>query len=156
MCWQCEDPDRSEAEDVELLRWDGAERGGVVQGVAGPRHHPPWAYTVGLTAFGLPELLTTGLPPTPAARLLNVLAEQAVHAEPLEHGDHVRLPGGPELEVVALAEPSVHLVAAVAVFGDEIEALQLVYADNRGRWPWSPSYRDGRGGQPVLGARHGG
>jgi hypothetical protein len=31
--------------------------------------------------------------------------------------------------------------------------LQLVYADDRGHWPWDTGFRGGRGGQPVLGAR---
>jgi Domain of unknown function (DUF4262) len=29
----------------------------------------------------------------------------------------------------------------------------VVYADDRGRWPWDQGVRGGRGGQPVLGAR---
>jgi hypothetical protein len=47
----------------------------------------------------------------------------------------------------------VHLVTAVEFFGPRIRALQLVYADNRGHWPWDTGFRGGRGGQPVLGAR---
>lgn len=34
-----------------------AEQGWAVQGVERDRDHPPWAYTVGLTEHGLPELL---------------------------------------------------------------------------------------------------
>ena len=46
------------------------------------------------------------------------------------------------------------LLFAVALYGPEIEALQLVHADDAGRWPWSVDFRDGAGGQPVLGERH--
>jgi Domain of unknown function (DUF4262) len=37
--------------------------------------------------------------------------------------------------------------------GPHFAALQLVYADDRGHWPWDAGFRGGRGGQPVLGAR---
>lgn len=37
-------------------------------------------------------------------------------------------------------------------FGAGIRALQVVYADDRGQWPWDVRYRGGRGGQPVLGS----
>jgi len=45
------------------------------------------------------------------------------------------------------------IVTAVELFGPQITALQLVYADDRGHWPWDMGGRGGRGGQPVLGAR---
>jgi hypothetical protein len=41
---------------------------------------------------------------------------------------------------------------AVAI-GGPIRAVQLVWADGRGRWPWSADFADGRGSQPVLGCR---
>ncbi|SFW66979.1 DUF4262 domain-containing protein [Amycolatopsis australiensis] len=152
MCRQCEDPDRSGY--VERLREGVADRGWLVQGVEGAPLYPPWAYTIGLSGYGLPELVVTGLPVLAAADLLNEMAAHVLHASPPEPGERVPLRGGPLIEVVPLAEPSAHLVFAVALYGTEIRALQLVHADERGRWPWSPDYRDGRGGQPVLGARH--
>jgi Domain of unknown function (DUF4262) len=42
---------------------------------------------------------------------------------------------------------------AVAINEPGFAALQLVYADDRGHWPWDPGFRGGRGGQPVLGVR---
>jgi hypothetical protein len=47
----------------------------------------------------------------------------------------------------------VHLPLAAAINGPGFAALQLVYADDRGHWPWDVGFRGGRGGQPVLGAR---
>ncbi|MEQ0561756.1 DUF4262 domain-containing protein [Amycolatopsis sp. NEAU-NG30] len=154
MCWQCDNPGRPQSEYLMMLRDGVADRGWLVQGVEGNGLYPPWAYTIGLSGFGLPELVVTGLPMRAAAELLNGMAGHSLHASPPEPGERIPLRGGPLIEVVPLAEPSVHLVFAVALFGAEIEALQLVHADECGRWPWSADFRDGQGGQPVLGVRH--
>ncbi|MGH3528801.1 MAG: DUF4262 domain-containing protein, partial [Pseudonocardiaceae bacterium] len=42
--------------------------------VEGDKIHPPWAYTLGLTECGLPELVVTGLALGRATRLLNGVA----------------------------------------------------------------------------------
>jgi hypothetical protein len=65
----------------------------------------------------------------------------------------VTLPGGPLLEIVQVTEPGVHLAVAAALNGPGFTALQLVYADDRERWPWDAGFRGGAGGQPVLGGR---
>ncbi|WP_410567734.1 DUF4262 domain-containing protein [Amycolatopsis sp. cmx-4-61] len=152
MCFECENPDRSGY--LERLRGGVAERGWLVQGVASAGPYPPWAYTIGLSGYGLPELVVTGLPMLAAGSLLNALASQALRGSPPSAGERIPLPDGRLLEVVELAEPSAHLVFAVALYGPAIRALQLVHADAQGRFPWSPAYRDGRAGQPVLGPRH--
>ncbi|MEV6876991.1 DUF4262 domain-containing protein [Amycolatopsis sp. NPDC051128] len=154
MCWQCDNPGRPQADYLTLLREEVADRGWIVQGVEESGLYPPWAYTIGLSGFGLPELVATGLPLWAASDLLNGMAEHSLHAAPPEPGERIPLRGGPLIEVVPLAEPSAHLIFAVALYGPEIRALQLVHADERGRWPWSADFRDGAGGQPVLGVRH--
>lgn len=62
------------------------------------------------------------------------------------------LPAGPRVEVVEVGQPDAHLNCAVGIFG-EVTALQLVWADRRGRWRWASDFDDGRGTQPVLGMR---
>jgi hypothetical protein len=42
---------------------------------------------------------------------------------------------------------------AIAIEGPDIEAAQLVWADDHGRWPWSKGFDGGRRMQPVLGVR---
>jgi hypothetical protein len=42
---------------------------------------------------------------------------------------------------------------AMAIAGSAIRAVQLVWADDRGRWPWAPGFDDGIRRQPVLGTR---
>ena len=67
--------------------------------------------------------------------------------------EQVPLIGGPVIEFVGVAEPTVHLVIAVEMYWPEIRALQLVHADDRGHWPWEKGFRGIRGDQPVLGVR---
>ena len=76
-----------------------------------------------------------------------------MHAEAPVPGERVPLTGGPLIEIVRVAEPSAHLRVATEFCGPQFTAIQLVYADDRGHWPWERGFRGGRGGQPVLGAR---
>jgi hypothetical protein len=108
---------------------------------------------VGLAAHDRPELVVTGMPYDRAVDLLNSVAEHALHADAPRPGEVLPLRGGPVVEVVRVTEPSVHLAVAAALNGPQFAALQLVYADDRGHWPWESRFHGGRGGQPVLGAR---
>jgi hypothetical protein len=128
--------------------------GWAVQYVEADRARPGWAYTVGLTPRGVPELLITGKPPDESCAVLNRVAEHVLHAEPPDPGDQVPLVGGPLVEFVRVQRPDVHLLTSVTFYGSEqVHALQLVWADERGRWPWDRGFRARRGGQPVLGPR---
>jgi hypothetical protein len=153
MCWQCEHPDATWQDYLTHLRELLGQHGWVVQGVQRERRRPAYAYTVGLPAHGRPELVVTGLPYDRAADLLSRVAEHALHAKAPVAGEVIPLSGGPVIEIVRVAEPSVHLAVAAAINGPGFRALQLVYADDRGHWPWDAGYRGGHGGQPVLGAR---
>jgi Domain of unknown function (DUF4262) len=153
MCWECDHPGSTRLDYLEYMRDLAARYGWAVQGVERDRIHPPWAYTLGLTPRGRPELVVTGLPLDRAACLLNDVASHVLHAAAPRPGERIPLRGGPLIEVVEVAEPAAHLVTAVEFYGPGIRALQLVHADDRGRWPWEVGYRGVRGGQPVLGAR---
>jgi len=137
MCWQCENPDARWPDYLDHVRALIRGFGWTVQGVARFRLHPPWAYTVGLTEAGLPELVATGLPVPRATELLNDVAAHIFHSGTLPRpGDQIALVGGPLIEIVELPEPAAHLFTAVEIFGGQIGALQLVHADERGHWPW--------------------
>jgi hypothetical protein len=177
MCWFCDNPawvnavresaardntarenatrerDRLVAEYLTQILGRIDETGWVVQSVGAEDPRPPWAYTAGLTRHGLPELVVTGLDAHPSARLLNAVAAESLEAGPLQPGQVLTARGLPPIEVVALAEPSAHLSLAITLYGPDVRALQLVYADEEGAYPWSSSYRGGLGGQPVLGVR---
>jgi hypothetical protein len=153
MCWQCENPDAQWPDYLDHMRDMIRKCGWAVQAVERYRVRPPWAYTVGLTAAGSPELVVTGLPARRAADLLNDVAAHVVHAGAPPPGEQFVLEGGPPIEIVELTEPSAHLFVATELYGKGISALQLVHADDRGHWPWDVGYRGVRGGQPVLGIR---
>jgi len=154
MCWQCEHPNAKWPDYLDRMRDLIGSSGWAVQSVERFRLHPPWAYTVGLTAAGLPELVATGLSLPRATELLNDVAAHVLHADaPLRPGEQIPLVGGPLIEIVELPEPSAHLYVATEIYGKVISALQLVHADHRGHWPWDAGYRGVRGGQPVLGPR---
>lgn len=156
MCWKCDRPGGSRHDYLDQLRETITTCGWAVQGVERDRLYPPWAYTVGLTPHGRPELVVTGLSQGRAGALLNSVAEHVLHAEVPGPGEQIPLRGGPVVEIVEVAEPSAHLFTAVELYGNEVRAVQLVYADDRGHWPWDRGFRGGKGGQPVLGNRAGG
>lgn len=133
------------------------EHGWAVMSFEGAGNRPPWAYTVGLTVRGRPELVVTAMEPHPARDLLNDIAAHLVGTgEPdLTPGERLPGPGNRLLEAVSVEVPSVHLLTAVDLFGPEIRATQLVHADVQGRWPWRPGWQGPGGRQPVLGPRAG-
>jgi uncharacterized protein DUF4262 len=151
MCWQCDHPDKTLDDYLALLRERILARGWVVQYVEDDRR--PWAYTIGLHHRGLPEYLVTGLDPRQALWLLETFVKRALNGRRLAPGDRLPLPAGTRLEVVAVEHPDAHMDMAVAIGGPDVRALQLVWADGRGRWPWAKGFDDGHRTQPVLGVR---
>jgi hypothetical protein len=151
MCWQCDHPDLTIEDYFDEVRETIRKCGWMVQYVESDR--TPFAYTIGLHDWGLPELLMTAVSPQRATRLLNTVARDAVAGKDLTPGQQFKVPSGPLIEIVEMGHPDAHLKFAVAFGGPEIRALQLVWADGRGRWPWSAAFCDGRRRQPVLGCR---
>lgn len=153
MCWMCDHPGSTRQDYLDHMRALAARHGWAVVGVERDRIHPPWAYTVGLTAYGKPELVVTGMALTKATCLLNDVAAHLIHASAPAPGEQIPLRGGPLIEIVEIAVPSAHLNIAIELCGPQVRALQVVHADDRGHWPWEVGYRGVRGGQPVLGRR---
>jgi hypothetical protein len=151
MCWQCDHPDLTIEDYFDEVRATIRKCGWMVQYVE--RDRSPFAYTIGLHDWGLPELLITSVSPQRATRILNAVARDAVTGKALAPGQQLKIPSGPLIEIVEMSRPDAHLKFAVAFGGQEIRALQVVWADGRGRWPWSATFCDGRRRQPVLGLR---
>ena len=151
MCWKCDHPNATVDDYLDELRKTMLEHGWAVQYVESDR--TPLAYTVGLHDCGLPELLITGVSSQRAVRLLNVVASDLMSGKRLTPGQKVAVRSGPLVEIVKVTNPGAHMKWAVAFGGPEVSALQLVWADGRGRWPWAAAFSDGRGRQPVLGVR---
>jgi hypothetical protein len=153
MCWQCDHSGATWQDYLEHLRELLEQHCWIVQGVQRERRRPPYAYTVGLAGHGRPELVVTGMPYDRAVDLLNRVAGHVIDADAPRPGEALSLFGEPPIEIVRVAAPRVHLAVAAALNGPRFTALQLVYADERGHWPWDAGFRGGHGGQPVLGAR---
>lgn len=99
----------------------------------------PVAYTVGLAQRGGPELLVTGVERQRAEQLLLHAAQEIIRGYVPMPGDRITFPDGLLAEWVEVERP--------------VAALQLVWVDAEDRWPWDPTFNDGRGGQPILGMR---
>lgn len=116
-----------------------------------PGDPPPFAYTVGRTAKGRPELLITGpLPTLVAGTLLNDAA--ALDDEtPLEPGDVEGLLAGGYLMHAVEADPVAGEMFQAISFYDEadVTALQLVWPDGDGAFPWDDGYMYPADLQPV-------
>lgn len=153
MCWMCDHPKATRQDYLDHIMSIIARRRWAVQGVERDRYRPPYAYTVGLTAHGKPELVVTGMSVTRAAELLNDVAAHVLHAAAPAPGERTPLIGGPLVEFIKVDVPSAHLLVADELYGPQLRALQVVHADDRGRWPWESAYRGVKGGQPVLGVR---
>lgn len=153
MCWMCDHPGATIEDYLAVLRGKMLRSGWAIQYVEDARK--PFAYTIGLTQRGLPELLVTGMSPRGAAGLLNTGAELAVLDGAPTPGRQITFATGRLVEVVEVDHPDAHLCAAIGLFGPKVRAVQLVWADRRGRWPWAPDFNDGGAVQPVLGVRAG-
>lgn len=154
MCWQCDNPQATIEDYLDILRDIINDHGWAVQFIESQRQ--PFAYTVGLHERGLPELLITGLAPENARRLLNSIAHQIVEdGIDLQPAMHIDFQGEYMLEVVEVDRPDVHLKFAAALLSPHIRALQLVWTDDPHRWPWDHGWAKGRQPQSVLGRREG-
>jgi Domain of unknown function (DUF4262) len=151
MCWMCDHPGSTVEDYLDEVRRKIQTYGWAIQYVEDDRR--PYAYTIGRTPFGLPELLVTGVSPVRAHHLLHDFADRIEGTLPLKPGTKVALSGRDRVEVVKVEHPEAHMGAAIGLYGYEVRAMQLVWADARGRWPWSADFDEGRGTQPVLGVR---
>ena len=134
MCWMCDNPEATFEDYLEdylddVVRPVVARLGHAIQ--ATDRHGAPVAYTVGLAARGQAELVVTGKPPDDAHDLIEaVLAGEEVPTA----GRRCDLLRGPALWAFAVTRPETLQVAVALTPG--LTALQLVWADSLGRWPW--------------------
>jgi hypothetical protein len=118
---------------------------------------PAYSCTAGLyDSFGQPEVIVFGLPQDVAEELLQAIADgceggatyvAGTKHEGLLQGYPVRF-----LEVPAAARGDWFAAAQWAYEGAEFPAVQLVWPDPQGRWPWDPTARQGfRTSQRLLG-----
>lgn len=152
MCDQCDIAIFSPDDILDQTKDAITRRGFGMVSVMGSARSAEFSYTVGLTEQGLPELLVVAVRPHDAVRLLDGWGEYVLEKNAVLPGE--TLETGPWLlEAVAVERPQDHLLLAHRFYGERLRALQLVWADASGRWPWDPGHRARRAGQPVFGAR---
>jgi hypothetical protein len=115
----------------------------------------PFSYTVGLTAYGHPELLVAGLDPAVGQTLLNYLARRVYdRAERFTHGQRIGdlLDGYDAVIVEGPATKALHPGAAFSRYGtDRVRLQQIVWPDPHGLFPWEPGYEFDADVQLVIG-----
>ena len=133
---------------IEAHQW-------AVQGVYGAddpsARSTDFAYTVGMSTLGHPELAIFGVPVRVACPILNALAERLAGGEavipgsPLEHAI-----GGPDPAVAIEMTDTSQLVMVTYIYGEVDAALQIVWPDPHGHFPWERPWSMGDA-QPLFG-----
>ena len=139
---------------LDMVREKISEFGVFIQYVGGS-DSPAWAYTVGLHAQGLPELIMVGGLDRPAfGRVLNGAAARLRTEWTWTHGTVVSGLLSPVLDLTCLEVDDVHTdYFSVALELDSgFRALQLVWPDMSNRMPWEDGYEFGHDEQPLLGS----
>jgi hypothetical protein len=135
---------------------DVAEYGVHIVHVPRDDGRPGYSFSVGLWhSFGQPEVVVFGLPNEVAHELLNLVADEAddgrrflgdSRCDGLLHGYPVHF-----VDVPRRCYHDYLGLASWAYESDEFPAVQLVWPDKQGRWPWDATTRQGfRDEQPVL------
>jgi hypothetical protein len=125
------------------------------QMVEGDVTGPPFAYTIGLTRQGgHPEVVVSGLPSAVSCGVLHAVVDRVVAGERLAAGAEVDVAGAP-FRVLRVRRPQ-RLVVAQEVYGTPghaglVPGLQVVWADDAGRWPWEVPWREARRVQELFG-----
>jgi hypothetical protein len=130
---------------IELI----AEHGWMVQGVF-PREYDteaPFAYTVGLTVAGLPEIVVAGLPADLAQQILNAAARRMLDVE-FQPGEMVDDVASVSFRVMAAPDAAVNMAHHLYP-ARRVRALQLVWPDKDGAYPGDERWTLGDA-QPVY------
>ena len=141
MCMECNGWTRAEVLDDIAGQID--QFGWSVAGIEGDGSRPPFAYTIGLTELGHPELLLSGFPPDSAGVVLDGWSDDVAAGHRFQPGDVLNDGHGHRSAVARIPDPS-RLVLAWEFYADrreEVEALQIVWSDGSGRFPGDPGYR---------------
>jgi hypothetical protein len=115
----------------------------------------PFAYTVGLTAHGSPELVIAGLPPDITHALLNDLAHRVLDSTArFSHGQRIAdlLSGYDAVIVDGPATEPLYPGTAYKRYGtDRVRLQQVVWPDPQDRYPWDAGYAHDRTSSPSSG-----
>lgn len=134
-------------EDFEALV---RTHGWAVRHVLGGPASAPVSYTAGLGAKGWPELVVAGLQPEIAQVFIWNAVDEQQERGPFRAGDRTHaLTESGEILFLHVDDAAV-MTATRRLFGD-FDAIQLVWPDSGGHFPWEPGCRNGPDAQPLLG-----
>jgi hypothetical protein len=109
--------------------------------------HNSFAYTIGLTEIGLPELIICGMNQQYGAMFLNqaaaIMKESGAFADGTINGDLAHLPCG--FKDVTVKQASGHALQAIYRYEDtdlasKLRFIQFVIPDKIGFMPWQEGY----------------
>lgn len=110
-----------------------------------------FSYTVGLTSRGWPELVITGLPAPVAETFIRNAVDAQAERGPFRPGDRTnQLTDSGDVLFLAVDDVS-GMTATTGIVGT-FSALQIVWPDSDGHFPWEAAYRNSSASQPLLGA----
>ncbi|MFC6705436.1 DUF4262 domain-containing protein [Flexivirga alba] len=125
--------------------------GWAVRHVGAGDGRPAFSYTVGLTASDHAELVMVGMPPEPAQAFLNLAGHEVRAGRTFQHGEITdALTDGAGIGVITVVATE-ELTAVAQVYGEPVQALQLIWPNSKGWFPWEPGYNNAPEAQPFLG-----
>ena len=143
-------------EEYDQKMWDLIRKyGWAVQYVMAGDDSPSFSYSIGLSAIPAPELITFALSPPVAQAILNDIAKTIRDGKRWKAGDRTDqfTAGGMELVFVDVADTTAHLTMAnrMYVAAAPVPALQVVWPNTHGHYPWDLEWDMGPQVQPLLG-----
>jgi hypothetical protein len=111
----------------------------------------PFSYTVGLTTMGHPELIMKGMPHPYAPSYLNALGGLIRDGRRYQPNTTTTDVTGPTAPMALIEVVDTSDLLAVANFYGEVDALQVIWPDSKGRLPWHSGYANPPDAQPILG-----
>ena len=84
---------------------------------------------------------------------MDYFAREVIENGPPAPGDRILMSEIAVFEAVRVERPDVHMELGTRLFGPKLRAVQLVWTDMRGRWPWDSAFDYYGMKQPVLGIR---
>lgn len=145
----------AESGDAKALA-DIEEYGLHIISVTGDGDAPPFCYSIGIgKSLGMPELIVIGIKPALATSMINACYRQMATGVPFTPGARVAdLIEGFDCEIgdVAPAHYRRYMGWALWLYeGSSFRALQIIYPDMEGVFPWEPqAHQDFRDWQPLL------
>jgi hypothetical protein len=143
--------------DQEIRNWYLKmiqNHGWAVIAVAEGEAEAAFAYTIGLTRFhGHPELLISGMHASDAQAVLNELGAEVRRGTRFTAAHVLRQTGRHRLKFMKVNDPG-RLIEAQKMYASQngpVPALQVVYSDHDGHWPWDRAWRNGEKVQPLFG-----